>query len=48
MGDLDIVTPSIDSKMGDNMNIVIQRVTVKEEVKEEPVAFKTVEKMTAH
>lgn len=44
VGDLDIVTPSMDSKMGDNMNIVIQRVTVKEEVKEEPVAFKTVEK----
>lgn len=44
VGDLDIVTPSTDSKMGDNMNIVIQRVTVKEEIKEEPVAFKTVEK----
>lgn len=44
VGERDIVTPSLDSKMGDNVNIVVQRVTVREEVKEETVAFKTLEK----
>ena len=44
VGERDIVTPSLDSKMGDNVNIVVQRVTIREEVKEETVAFKTLEK----
>ena len=44
VGEKDIVEPGMDSLLAKNMNIVIKRVEIKEEVVEEEVAFKTVTK----
>ncbi len=42
----DIVKPGIKEKVKNNTEIKVTRVSFKEEVKEEPIAFKTVEKKT--
>lgn len=44
VGDKDIVTPAVDTSMGDDMEIVVQRVTTKQVKVEEKVPFETVEK----
>lgn len=44
VGEKDIVEPGMDSLLAKNMNIVIKRVEIKEEVVEEEVPFKTVTK----
>lgn len=41
---MDIVAPSLDAEIGDNMVVVVQRVTTKQISVEEKVPFKTVEK----
>lgn len=44
VGEQDIVTPGIDTPIGDDMEIVVQRVTTKQEKVKEKVPFDTVEK----
>ena len=44
VGAEDIVTPSTDSMLTKDMEIVVQRVVIKEEIVEETVPFETVEK----
>ena len=44
VGAEDIVTPSMDSMLTKDMEIVVQRVVIKEEIVEETVPFETVEK----
>lgn len=44
VGKLDIVKPAQDAMLEQNMHIVIKRVEIKKEVREEKVAFETIEK----
>lgn len=44
VGDADIVTPGLDTEIGDNLEVVIQRVTTSQETVEEEVDFNTIEK----
>ena len=44
MGDADIVTPGLDTEIGDGLKVVIQRVTTSQETVEEDVDFNTIEK----
>ena len=44
VGDADIVTPGLDAEIGDDLEVVIQRVTTKQETVEEDVKFNTIEK----
>ncbi len=44
LGDDDIVTPKTDELLTSDLEIIVQRVDVKEEVVEESIPFKTVEK----
>lgn len=44
VGDADIVTPGLETEIGDDLEVVIQRVTSKQETVEEDVDFNTIEK----
>ena len=44
VGDADIVTPGLDTEIGDGLEVVIQRVTTSQETVEEDVDFNTIEK----
>lgn len=44
VGDADIVTPGLDTEIGDGLKVVIQRVTTSQETVEEDVDFNTIEK----
>lgn len=44
VGEKDIITPSADTMIGDDMEIIVQRVTTKKETVEEKVPFETVKK----
>lgn len=44
VGDADIVTPGLDTEIGDDLEVVIQRVTTSQETVEEEVDFNTIEK----
>lgn len=44
VGDADIVTPGLETEIGDDLEVVIQRVTTKQETVEEDVKFNTIEK----
>ena len=44
VGDADIVTPGLDTEIGDDLEVVIQRVTTSQETVEEDVDFNTIEK----
>lgn len=44
VGDADIVTPGLETEIGDDLEVVIQRVTSKQETVEEEVDFNTIEK----
>ena len=44
VGDADIVTPCLETEIGDDLEVVIQRVTTKQETVEEDVKFNTIEK----
>ncbi len=44
VGDADIVTPGLDTEIGDDLEVVIRRVTTSQETVEEEVDFNTIEK----
>ncbi len=44
VGSADIVTPGLDTEIGDDLEVVIQRVTTSQETLEEEVNFNTIEK----
>lgn len=44
VGASDIVTPAVNESIGDDMNIVVQRVTTEQEIVEEKIPFETKEK----
>lgn len=44
VGASDIVTPAVNETIGDDMNIVVQRVTTEQEIVEEKIPFETKEK----